>query len=38
MQPYEVDQLGGKLYRWLGLIGPRDNNTPDTARADTVKN
>ena len=30
---------GGKLYRWLGLIGPRTaDGTPDTARADTVKN
>ena len=39
MQPYEVDQLGGKLYRWLGLIGPRtDDGTPDATRVDTVKN
>lgn len=39
MQPYEVDQLGGKLYRWLGLIGPRTaDGTPDTTRTDTVKN
>ena len=32
MQPYEIDQLGGKLYRWLGLIGS------SAAEANTVKN
>lgn len=23
MEPYEIDQLGGKLYKWLGLIGEK---------------
>ena len=23
MEPYEIDQLGGALYRWLGLVGER---------------
>ena len=32
MQPYEVDQLGGKLYRWLGLVGPAEQ------KETTVKN
>ena len=32
MQPYEIDQLGGKLYRWLGLVGPAEQ------KETTVKN
>ena len=23
MEPYEIDPLGGKLYKWLGLIGEK---------------
>lgn len=23
MEPYEIDQLGGRLYKWLGLIGDK---------------